>query len=162
MRLNFLQILFESEIQIRLFRLVGRSGPWLFVFEPPHDKTNKMTVCPAKTQISLGICPVWSDFAVHMKKAWVLSYPLSAQRRLLIDWADAQADPSLRWAHSHFVGFVTRRLFCDKGIDWQRCRVMCPLPPLSTMNYLYIEYIFNENKLTCNSTCSFFMLCSYS
>ena len=26
--------------------------------EPPHDKTNKMTVRPAKTQISLGICPV--------------------------------------------------------------------------------------------------------
>ena len=26
--------------------------------EPPHDKTNKMTVCPAKTQISLGILPV--------------------------------------------------------------------------------------------------------
>ena len=24
-------------------------------FEPTHDKTNKMTVCPAKTQISLGI-----------------------------------------------------------------------------------------------------------
>ena len=31
-------------------------------------------------------------FAVHMKKAWVLSYPLSAQRRLWSDWADAQAD----------------------------------------------------------------------
>ena len=26
--------------------------------EPPHDKTNKMTVRPAKTQISLGIHPV--------------------------------------------------------------------------------------------------------
>ena len=26
-------------------------------FEPPRDKTNKMTVRPAKTQISLGICP---------------------------------------------------------------------------------------------------------
>ena len=37
-------------------------------------------------------------FAVHMKKAWVLSYPLSAQRRLWSDWADAQADLSLRWA----------------------------------------------------------------
>ena len=24
-------------------------------FEPRHDKTNKVTVCPAKTQISLGI-----------------------------------------------------------------------------------------------------------
>ena len=29
--------------------------------EPPHDKTNKMTVRPAKTQISLGIHPVWSE-----------------------------------------------------------------------------------------------------
>ena len=28
--------------------------------EPLHDKTNKMTVRPAKTQISLGIRPVWS------------------------------------------------------------------------------------------------------
>ena len=28
-------------------------------------------------------------FAVRMKKAWVLSYPLSAQRRLWSDWADA-------------------------------------------------------------------------
>ena len=28
------------------------------VYEPQHDKTNKMSVHPAKTQISLGICPV--------------------------------------------------------------------------------------------------------
>ena len=49
-------------------------------------------------------------FAVRMKKAWVLSYPLSAQRRLWSDWPDAQSDLSLRWAHTHFVGFVTRRL----------------------------------------------------
>ena len=41
--------------------------------EPRHDKTNKVTVRPAKTQIS-------------------------------------QADLSLRWAHTHFVGFVMSRL----------------------------------------------------
>ena len=29
--------------------------------EPRHDNTNKMTVRPAKTQISLGIRPVWSE-----------------------------------------------------------------------------------------------------
>ena len=29
--------------------------------EPPHDKTNKMACAPAKTRISLGICPVWSE-----------------------------------------------------------------------------------------------------
>ena len=25
------------------------------LFEPPHDKTNKMTVRPTKTQVSLGM-----------------------------------------------------------------------------------------------------------
>ena len=49
-------------------------------------------------------------FAVRMKKPWVLSYPLSARRRLWSDWADAQADLSLRWAHTHFVGFIMSRL----------------------------------------------------
>ena len=29
--------------------------------QPPHDKTNKMTVCPGKTQISLGGGPCWSE-----------------------------------------------------------------------------------------------------
>ena len=42
-------------------------------------------------------------FAVRMKKTWVLSYPFSAQRRLWSDWADLIC---LRWAHTHFVGFV--------------------------------------------------------
>ena len=41
------------------------------IYEPRHDKTNKMTVRPAKTQIR----------------------------------GDAQADLSLRCAHTHFVGF---------------------------------------------------------
>ena len=31
-----------------------------FPFEPQHDKTNNVAVRPAKTQISLGIRPVWS------------------------------------------------------------------------------------------------------
>ena len=55
-------------------------------------------------------------FAVRKKKAWVLSYPLSAPRRLWSDWAGAQTDLSLRWAHSHFVGFDMSRVifFQDK------------------------------------------------
>ena len=36
-------------------------------YEPPHDKTNKMSVRPAKTQISLGIHPVWSESSLS---AW--------------------------------------------------------------------------------------------
>ena len=37
------------------------------IFELPRDKTNKMTVRPAKTQISLGIRPVWSESSLS---AW--------------------------------------------------------------------------------------------
>ena len=71
-------------------------------------KPTKWHVRPAMTPISLGIRPVWSVFAVRMKKPWVLSYPLSAQRRLWSDWADARL--SLLWVNSHFVGFVMRWL----------------------------------------------------
>ena len=44
-------------------------------------------------------------FAVRLKKPWVLNYPLSAQRRLCLDWVDAQADLSLRWVHRSFCRF---------------------------------------------------------
>ena len=61
-------------------------------------------------------------FTVHMKKAWTLSYPLSVQWRLI--WVDAQADPSLCWAHSHIVGFVMKRLnrfffFCNMWLSFK-------------------------------------------
>ena len=42
-------------------------------YEPPHDKTNKMTVRPAKTQISLGIRPVWSESSLCAQ--WVAKDP---------------------------------------------------------------------------------------
>ena len=69
-------------------------------------KPTKWHVCPAMIPISLV-------FAFRMKKAWVLSYQLSAQRKLWSDWSDAQADMSLRWAHSRFAGFVIRRLISN-------------------------------------------------
>ena len=80
-------------------------------YEPPRDKTNKMACVPSEDSEQPEHPPsLFRVFAVRIKKAWVLSYPLSAQRRPWSDWADAQADLSLRWVHSHFVGFVTRRL----------------------------------------------------
>ena len=78
--------------------------------EPPRDKTNKVTVHPAKIQISLGIRPVWSESSLCAQ--WVAkgSSFLHAYSEDWSDWADAQADLSLRWVHSHFVGFVMSRL----------------------------------------------------
>ena len=42
-------------------------------YEPPHEKTSKMNVHPAKTQISLGICPVWSGSSLCTQ--WVAKDP---------------------------------------------------------------------------------------
>ena len=82
-------------------------------YEPPHDKTNKMTCAPSEDSDKPGHPPsLVRVFSVRMKKVLFLSYPLSAQRRLGSDWADAQADLSLRWAHRHFLGFIMRRLIC--------------------------------------------------
>ena len=79
--------------------------------EPRHEKTSKMACAPSEDSDQPGHSPsLIRVFAVHMQKAWVLSYPLSAQQRLRSDWADAQDDLSLPWAHSHFVGFVMSRL----------------------------------------------------
>ena len=77
-----------------------------FSNEPQHDKTNKISVCQVKTDQPGHLPSLIRVFAVRMKKPWVLSYPLSAQQRLWSDREDAQADQSLRWANTHFVGFV--------------------------------------------------------
>ena len=68
-------------------------------------KPTKWHVCPAKTQISLGICPVWSEYLPCPQ--WVVKDPsfLHADSDDWSDWADAQDDLSA--GHTGlFVGFV--------------------------------------------------------
>ena len=70
-------------------------------------------------------------FAVRMKNPCVLGYPLSAQRAKTqirlggSDWADAQADLSLRWAH---------RLVC------RFCHVAA---------HLYSSYVYGLVRMGC-------------
>ena len=64
-------------------------------------KPTKWHVRSAKTQTPSLI----RVFAVCLKKARILSYPLSTQRRLWLDWVHAQADMSLRWMHMPFRWF---------------------------------------------------------
>ena len=72
-----------------------------------HDKTNKMAVRPAKTQIGLGIRPVGSEYLLS---AWG---NLGSSATHL---AHAQSDLSLHWTHSHFIGFVISWLKCSRGV----------------------------------------------
>ena len=63
-------------------------------------KPTKWPERPAKTQISLDISTVWSVFAVRMKKPWILSYRLRAQRRRWSDWADVRLGGCPGWSES--------------------------------------------------------------
>ena len=82
-------------------------------------QNQQMACAPSKDSDQPGHPPsLIRVFAVRMKKAWILSYPLNAQWRLWSDWADAQPDPSLHWALSHFVGFVMRWLKWLHDIAW--------------------------------------------
>ena len=68
--------------------------------EPRHEKTNKVTMRPAKTQISLGIRPVWSESSLCAQ--WVAKDHAESE-----DSDQTGRMPRLIWvrlAHTHFVG----------------------------------------------------------
>ena len=57
-------------------------------------------------------------FAVRIKNAWILHYPLSAQWR---PWSAWQADPSLRWAHMPFYRFCHEAAQLSLEYSWKSC-----------------------------------------
>ena len=77
-------------------------------------KPTKWHVHPAKTQIRLGIRPVWSESSVGSSAPTI-----SSCRRWIKDWSDwtdAQADPSLRWVHGSFCWFCCAAVhICNLG-----------------------------------------------
>ena len=104
-------------------------------------KPTKWSVRPAKTQVSPGIRPVWSVFAVCMKKPWVLSCSLSAQRRLIrlggyAGWCESSlgaqiillvlsccsSNDSLFLGRVHF--FFWRQQF-DWRVEMKPCPISC-------------------------------------
>ena len=87
------------------FSVPGGSMTHSLLCEPVHDKTSKMTVRPAKTQISLGIRPVWSESSLCT--LWVAKDPSF----LHADSEDSDQTGRiprliyLRWAHMPFCWF---------------------------------------------------------
>ena len=80
------------------------------IIQPQHEKNNKMSVRPAKTQISLGIRPVWSESSLCAQ--WAAKDPsfLHADSEDSDQTGRMHRLIRLCWAHTHFVGFVVHRL----------------------------------------------------
>ena len=126
-----------ARIKIDTREWVVGSRLWCYkivCFEWQHDKTNKVVVRPAKTQISLGIRPVWSEsvrpaktqISLGIRPVWsesslgalsVTKRPIDSscgQRRLWSDWADDQTDLGFRWAHRSATNALGLMCFYSK------------------------------------------------
>ena len=72
-------------------------------YEPRHDKTNNVAVCPAKTQIYLGIRPVWSESSLS---AWKKLESLATHWAHREDSDQTEQMPRLIWVlagHTFFL-----------------------------------------------------------
>ena len=76
-------------------------------------KSTKRPGCPAETQISLGVCPVWSESSLS---AWRNIGPLTIYWAHSGDSDQTGQMPRLIWVFAgrtcHFFGFVLQRLIC--------------------------------------------------
>ena len=90
--------------------------------EPRKDKTHKMAVRPAKTQISLGVRPVWSEPSLC---AWRKLGSLATHWVHSEDSDQTERMPRLIWVfagRTKFVGFVMAQLKYDfSDIHKQTC-----------------------------------------
>ena len=74
--------------------------------ELPHDKPNKMTFVPSEDSDQPGHpLSLIRVFAVRSMGSLGPNFASGGQRWLWSDWADAQADLSLRWAHKSLCWF---------------------------------------------------------
>ena len=112
-------------------------------FEPPHDKTNNVDVRPAKTQISLGIRPVWSESSLCAQ--WVAKDPSF----LHADSEDSDQTgrmPRLIWV---FVGRTVILLVLSRGgsfLFWNHgnfYKLFLPRTPCRDPNQSPIQFCKN-------------------
>ena len=116
----------------------------LNVYEPRHEKTSKVTMLPAKTQISLGIHSVWSESSLCAQ--WVAKDP---------SFLHAESEASDQTGRMPrlicvFAGRTTTLLVLSWGgsyIDWlfslivRKCSELVPWIPLFIF-YGFLYFLF--------------------
>ena len=112
-------------------------------YEPPHDNTNKVSVRPERTRISLGICPVWSESSLS---AWRNFGPLATHWAHSRDSDQTGRMPRLIWV---FAGRTLILFVLSRGGSYlyhsYACRT-CVLRILGTVKH--------NIHITCNSASS--------
>ena len=116
--------------------------------EPRHDKTSKMSVCPAKTQISLDIRPVWSETSLS---AWRKLWSLATLWSHIEDCDRTGRMHRLIWffaGRSHFVGFVMSRLKSLNGLKYTNLCLSRKYYTFPTKLQKFIEDVVDANTFS--------------
>ena len=88
-------------------------------------------------------------FAVRMDIPWVLSYPLSTQRRLLSDWAlggSAQSDLSLHWVLRTLLFFffvMLRHIYISRSLSLGRTHGLGRLELMMMLSHSQLQVASN-------------------
>ena len=122
------------------------------IYEPPHDKTNKMTVRLAKTQISLGIRPIWSESSQCAQ--WVAKDPSflhadsedSGQtgRMPRLIWVIAWRTATLlvlSWGGSYLLWLCPLQIYDDRISYGTFCGINEAHTIISTSNVLNVHFV---------------------
>ena len=114
------------------------------LYEPRHDKTNKVTVCPAKTQIILGIRPVWSE---SLLSAWRKLGSLATH------WAHSKDSDQIRpvWSESS-LGAHSFCWFCHEVAHITLRQIKSKCKPFSHLACAF--YRLNKNHIYAIPLCS--------
>ena len=114
---------------------------WQWAREPPHDKTNNMTVRPAKTQIGLGIRPVWSE---SLLSAWRNLGSLATHWAHSEDFDQTGRTPRLIWV---FAGRTVISLVLSRGgsfVSGLACKTTCAPNKQPTQISLCIQAVWTD------------------
>ena len=111
---------------------------WLWIMiEQQHDKMNKMTCAPSADSDQPRQPPSLISLCCALNgKLRTWDFSSCRQRSIWSDWADAQADLCLCWAHRSFC------LFCSVAAQliWMKTKcVKLPLHQYNTVKILIIQ-----------------------
>ena len=120
---------------LRILNLNSKHTIWAATWQ------NQQNECaPSEDSDQPGIRSVWSESSRCTQLVAKDPRFLQADSEDWSVWADAQADLSLRWTHSHFVGFVMSRLiFSYKA--WLTIRNSFPTQ-LSNQWFIYYQLLY--------------------
>ena len=129
---------------------------------PEHDLWQNLYMSRLMTKSTKWLCAqrrlrsAWasaqsdqSDQSLRMKKAWVLSYPLSASE----DSDQTGRMPRLiclRWSHSHFVSFVMSRLIRKRSLqspEKKHRMISETVPQNKSSSYLVTDHPYYKTYL---------------